>query len=181
MIPNSVKAKILRSVAGGATLSQAGTTAGISTARARTALGSLCRTLRLSADSEAIQAQPQKYLEALLEFESKPQFELRRTLVDKLKEVLMLRSAAELTPQYLSNITASQLLERGVTLVAIAELQEWLYSHDLSLKRRPPETESDIREAQRAIALLDAFHFDTDILEQQLANLVQEEDTEVSP
>ncbi|MGB3423178.1 MAG: hypothetical protein WBF84_00935 [Castellaniella sp.] len=181
MIPNSTKAKILRSVADGATLSQAGTAAGISTARARTALGSLCRTLRQRADVEAIQAQPQKYLDALLAFEIKPQFELRKALVDKLEQALRLRSAAELTPQYLSNITASQLLECGVTLVAIAELQKWLYSHDLSLKRRPPKTESDLRETQRAIALLDAFHFDTDILKQQLANLVQEEDAEVNP
>jgi hypothetical protein len=58
-------------------------------------------------------------------------------------------------------------LRNGATLVAITEVQEWLTKHGLSLKRRPPETEKEINEVKRAIAVLDVFYFDTASLKEQ--------------
>ncbi|MES2282507.1 MAG: hypothetical protein V4542_13930 [Pseudomonadota bacterium] len=171
MIPNSKKAAVLRAVAMGATIAEAGTAAGLSAWQAKESLRRLRRELGLDTTPSEIQASPQKYLKALQNFESKPQFDLRGPLVDKLVSALRLKSASDLTPAYLSNISASQLLSCGVTLVAVAELQEWLENHELSLKRNPPATGADVKAAERAILLLDAFFFDTETVRAQLANL----------
>lgn len=171
MIPNSKKAAVLRAVAMGATIAEAGKAAELTTAQAKESLRRLRRELALNTDIAEIQASPQKYLKALQHFESEPQFDLRKPLVEKLVSALRLKSASDLTPHYLSNISASQLLSCGLTLVAVAELQEWLEKRDLSLKRTPPVTVADVKAAERAILLLDAFFFDTEMIRDQLANL----------
>jgi len=145
----------------------------LSTERARTALNRICELLHLPNDLAAIHAEPQLYLESLAHFESLPQFELRTPLVAKLKQVLGLRSSRQLTPAVLAQVSASQLINQGVSIIALADLQEWLLKHDLSLMHGPPITDIDFREARKAIALLDAFDFDTESLEWQMNHLAR--------
>ncbi|WP_333905529.1 hypothetical protein [Delftia acidovorans] len=173
MISNLTKASVLRSVIAGCTLAQAGRAEKLSTERARTALNRICELLHLPNDLAAIHAEPQLYLESLAHFESLPQFELRTPLVAKLKQVLGLRSSRQLTPAVLAQVSASQLINQGVSIIALADLQEWLLKHDLSLMHGPPITDIDFREARKAIALLDAFDFDTESLEWQMNHLAR--------
>jgi hypothetical protein len=171
MIANDRKAKILKCVADGGTLKEAGARASISAGRARQLLAHLCRELKLPFSVGDIRAEPKKYLTRLDEFERRPQFELRKALVHDLIIKLKLKTEADLTPGYVSNISASQLLSNGITLLAVTEIQEWLSKKGLSLRRRPPKTDKEITEVKRAIALLDVFHFDTVIIKEQLQHL----------
>ena len=171
MISNLTKARVLRSVIAGCTLAQAGRAEKLSTERARTALHRICELLHLPNDLAAIHAEPDLYLESLAHFESLPQFELRTPLVAKLKQVLGLRSSRQLTPAVLAQVSASQLINQGVSIIALADLQEWMLKHDLSLRHSPPLTDIDFREVRKAIALLDAFDFDTESLEWQMNHL----------
>jgi len=176
MIANDRRAAMLKCVAEGGTLKEAGATASISAGRVRQLLANLCRELKLPFSVDGIRADPEKYLGRLEEFKKRPQFELRKALVNDLLFKLNLKTEAELTPKYVSNISASQLLSNRVSLVAVTEIQEWLSKHGLSLKRRPPETDQEITEVKRAIALLDVYHFDTAILREQLQHLENEGD-----
>lgn len=178
MNSNAREAKILTAVANGATLVKAGASLGISSTRTKDLLNKICRKLKMSSAIKDIKASPNKYLKKLDELnteESKkePHLYLRSTLVSKLKSILKLNSASDLTPKYLSNITASQLINRGVSIIAITELQEWLSRYSLSLKKCPPEGEAEIKEVRRAIALLDAFYFDTTTIKSQLSFLLE--------
>lgn len=171
MVTNDKKAEILKCVANGGTLQAAGASIGVSATRAKQLLARICRELELSSSADEIRAEPEKYFARLDAFKEKPQYELRKALVSNLTSVLRLKVESELTPRYLSNITAAQLINAGVTLVAIGEIQEWLCKHGLSLKRRPPESEKELAEIKRAIAVLDVFHFDISVVNQQLLNL----------
>ena len=173
MISNLTKARVLRSIIAGCTLAQAGRAEKLSTERARTALNRICELLHLPNDLAAIHAEPDLYLESLVHFEGLPQFELRTPLVAKLKQVLGLRSSRQLTPAMLAQVSASQLINQGVSIIALTDLQEWLLKHDLSLRHSPPITDIDFREARKAIALLDAFDFDTESLEWQMNHLAR--------
>lgn len=173
MISNLTKANVLRSVIAGCSVAQAGKVEKLGTERARTALNRICELLNLPNDLDAIHAEPDLYLESLAHFESLPQFELRTPLVAKLRQVLGLRSCRQLTPAMLAQVTASQLINQGISIVALADLQQWLLKHDLSLRHSPPVTEVDFREARKAIALLDAFDFDTESLEWQMNHLAR--------
>jgi hypothetical protein len=73
----------------------------------------------------------------------------------------------------LAQVTASQLINQGISIVALADLQQWLLKHDLSLRHSPPVTEVDFRGGRKAIALLDAFDFDTESLEWQMNHLAR--------
>jgi hypothetical protein len=88
----------------------------------------------------------------------------------------MVRSLSELSPKYISNISASQLLESGLTFVAVGELQAWLVGHQLSLKRSPPQSPGEVKAVKHAIEILDAFHFDTNLVRKQLAVLLSPSD-----
>ncbi len=171
MTANDRKASVLRCVAEGKSLKEAGAAVSISAESARTLLANLCRELKLSSSLDDIRTDPKKYLTRLDEFKSSPKFELRKALVHDLIFKLKLKAESDLTPKYVSNITASQLLGNGTTLVAVTEIQEWLMKHGLSLKRCPPETDKEITEVKRAIAVLDVFYFDTASLKEQLQHL----------
>lgn len=168
MIANNKRSAMLKCVADGGTLREASEMASVSSERARQLLVRLCRELGLPFSVDEVRADPKKYLTRLEEFKKKPQFELRKALVHGLLPKLKLKTETDLTPKYVSNLTASQLLNSGVTLVAVTEIQEWLSTHGLSLTRRPPETDQEIMEIKRAIAILDVFHFNTAILKEQL-------------
>lgn len=90
-----------------------------------------------------------------------PDYRLNPKVVASLVAALRIRSSDKLTPEYLSNISAAQLLNAGVTPVAVAQAQEWLMRNELSLKRAPPDNAQQVKAIAQAIALLDAFHFDT--------------------
>ncbi|MGL5632608.1 MAG: hypothetical protein ACRDD3_09615 [Azovibrio sp.] len=176
MITNDRKIMVLQHVAEGGTIKEAGAAAFISAGRASQLLANLCRELKLSSSLADIRTDPKKYLTRLEEFKHRPQFELRKSLVHDLIFKLKLKSEDDLTPKYVANISASQMLNSGVTLLAVTEIQEWLSKRGLSLKRRPPETNKELTEVKRAIAVLDVYHFDTAFLRKQLQNLEGEND-----
>jgi hypothetical protein len=102
-----------------------------------------------------------------------PVLQLNHKIAYSLADALRLKQIEELTPKYLSNISAAQLLSAGVSIVAVSEAQQWLLKNGTSLKRRPPEGNVEIQAIQRAIATLDAFYFDTERIRSQF-NFLQE-------
>ncbi len=171
------KASILRAVAAGGTLKKAGEAVGISAGQAVNNLSRLCREISLPYDLDAIRSNPD-YLSKLDALINKPTAGLRDRLVDGLITALKLPNEGSLTPQYMSNLSAGDLHRHGITFTAISEIQDWLLDRGLSLKRIPPDSPEEIREAQRAIALLNALYFDTSKLEVQFDHLTGVEDDE---
>lgn len=164
------KARILRAIAAGKTLKAAGEEAGISAGQAVNNLSRLCRALDLPYDLAGIRSNPE-YLSRLDALLNKPTSGLRAQLVRRLVQVLKVQTEATLTPDYVSNLTASDLFRNGITTIGIAEIQEWLQGYDLSLRMKAPDSDDEIREVRRAISLLNAFYFDTDRLEEQYEHL----------
>ena len=122
-----------------------------------------------------MRTQPEPYLRCAAELEQSPAHELRPELRRSLVGALMLRSPSELTPRYLANLTASQLLAAGLTLVALADVQKWLNHHGRSLKRGSIETKEDVRAISNAISLLDAYGFNIDEAKRQLQHIQSED------
>jgi len=172
MIPGSTKATILRAVVNGSSIAEAARQERIATAQARYALQHLCRRFRLPAEVSEIQAHPERYAQALAEFEVSPEIGLGRALATKLTAALMLSSPKQVTPAYLSNISATQLLERGLTLVNVHQIEIWLSGSGKGLKRSPPRTDREIQEASKAIALLHTLFFDVSAAKAQLEHLL---------
>ncbi len=173
MVPNYRKVKILQVVLNGGTLSEAGASIEVSQSRARDILYRICREFDLPRDLKYMRSNPDEYLNKIEETKEEPKMMLRALLIDKLVRVLKLKNKDELTPQYLSNLTASQLMSNGITPVAVVEIQEWLSKSELTLKRRAPENDEDIKKVKQAIAILYAFQFDTKILNEQLSHLLE--------
>lgn len=171
VIPNYKKIEVLKVIINGGSLSEAGGVIGISSSRAKGLLNRLCSNLKLSPLIKDIRENPDEYIKRIEDLEKKPEIALRSVLVNKLRRSLMLNSEMELTPEYVSNLTASQLMACDITVIAIAEIQEWLSISGLCLKKRVPETAQEITEVKRAMAILDAFHFDTETIKGQLAYL----------
>lgn len=171
MISDMIKANILIAIARGQSVADAAQTNGLTYAQARGALLRLCRDLKLPWDLEEIQANPKKYIDAATAVIAVPKNALRKVLRNVLVFQLKLRSPDELTPQYVSNITAEALLSNGVTETALVEIQEWLLANGLSCKRKLPETDGYMRTVQKAIILLDAFGLDVSHPKAQLKNL----------
>lgn len=168
------KAKVLKAVAAGKTLTSAGEEVGVSSTRARQLLHSICRELRLSDGVKDIRANKDEYLTRLAVIADPPSAELEKRFVGDLMVKLKLADASKLTPQYVSNLTASDLFRCGCTVTAIVTLQSWLKGHGLSLKRSPPETDVEAKEVLRAIRLLDAYQFDTAAIEAQWEHFSQQ-------
>ena len=168
-------AAIVRAVAQGGTLKAAGESMGVGSTRAGQLLRRCCRKAGLPEEIQEIRANPARYLEVIgeaLEVEkSKLPNKTIRALVDQLK----LKSAEQLTPSYLSNITPEQLLSAGVSLTIICALQNWLHSCGHSLKRQPPSDSGHLKEVEKAINLLDAFYFDVSVIRSQFAGLTADE------
>lgn len=130
----------------------------------------------MSADLEAIRADPKKYRDLAASIAKQARYELRSTLRDRLRGALHLRSDNELTPDYLSNLTPEMLLNAGVTGASLGEIQEWLVTNKQSLKRRPPDSPQHVTTIKRAIFLLDAFGFDVAKAQSQLRHLEDQEE-----
>lgn len=171
MIPDTAKANILIAIARGQSVANAAKANGFNVAQARGALPRLCRDLKLRWDLEEIRTNPQRYIDAATVVATVPKNALRRLLRDDLVTQLRLRSPDELTPQYVSNLTAETLLLNGVTETALVEIQEWLLANGLSCKRKLPETDEYMRTIQKAIILLDAFGLDLSAAKTQMKNL----------
>jgi hypothetical protein len=160
MISDMTKANILIEIAKGQSVAEAAKSYGLSYAQARGALPRFCQHLKLRWDLEDIRTKSQKYIDAATAVLSSPKNSLRRVLRNDLVFQLKLGSADELTPQYVSNVTAETLLSHGVTETGLVEIQEWLLANGLSCKRKLPETDEYMRVVQKAISLLDAFGLD---------------------
>jgi len=167
---------VLRAVAEGKTLAEAGKSIGVSGGGARQLLSKICRELKLSPDISEIRRCKDEYLQQIGALENNPVSQLNPKIAENLANALLLKKADDLPPKYLSNISASQLLNAKQTLVAVAEAQEWLIRNGTSLKRHPPENNVEMQAVRRAIATLDAFQFDTAIVRAQLQYLQNGDD-----
>lgn len=169
MVPNYKKIEALKVVINGGTLSEAGLAMGVSSTRARDHISRICREFGLSNNVKYIRSNPDEYLSKIETFKDEPKAVLRNALIYKLVTVLRLKNDSELTPEYLSNINASQLMKEGITSIAIVEIQEWLSHTKSSLKISPPQTEDDIKKVRQALSILNVFQFDTKKASEQLA------------
>jgi hypothetical protein len=160
VIPDTVKANVLMAVAGGSSVSEAARANGITPNQGRESISRLCRSLKLSSDVSEIRAHPKKYIESASKVAGDPKYALSKGLREKMQRLLRLRPPAELTPRYLSNITAEALLSVGITPGALADIQGWMLDNGTALKRRAPAGVQYTQMAKRALLLLDAFGFD---------------------
>lgn len=173
MISDITKANILIAIAEGQSVADAAKCYGLSCAQARGALPRFCRHVKLRWDLEDIRANPKKYIDAAVAVISSPKNALRRVLRNDLVAHLKLRSPDELTPRYVSNITAETLLSHGISETGFVEVQEWLLANGLSCKRKLPETDEYMRAVQKAIILLDAFGLDVSLPKAQLKTITE--------
>ena len=160
-------AAIIRAIAHGSTLKAAGEAIGLKSTRASQVLNKYCRQIGLPGVVADIKNNPSVYLEKIEITQEIDQSPLARNSINDLVYKLKLSSTEQLTPKYLSNVTATQLLAAGVTLVTISDLQDWLKNTGHSLKRHPPETNDATKAIKRAINLLDAFYFDVSSINEQ--------------
>jgi hypothetical protein len=175
MITNKQSAEVFRSFLNGSSIAEAAAAADVSYGQARSSIPRMRRRANLPFDYEAMQANPEPYLKWLDGFERDEANELRDGLRRDLVARLSLRSSTELTPKYLSNLSASRLMAAGMTTVAIAETQAWLKRHNLSLKRGAIDDSAAIREINRALLLLDAFGFDVRAASAQLDHVLSDD------
>lgn len=171
MISDMTKANILIAIAGGQSVAEAAKPYGLSYAQARGTLPQFCQHLKLRWDLQEIRANPKKYIDVAIVIVASPKNALRRVLRNDLVFLLKLRSADELTPPYVSNITAETLLSHVVTETGLVEIQEWMLANGLSCKRKLPEKNEYMRAVQKAIILLDAFGLDVSLLRAQLKTI----------
>lgn len=165
-------AAIVRSVAQGATLKAASELIGLSTTRTGQLIRRYCRKAGLPEEIREIHANPDRYLKAAGAAPEIEKSKLPNKTVRALVEQLKLKSADQLTPQYLSNITPGLLCSAGVSLTIICALQDWLSSCGYSLKRQPPSDPGHLKDVEKAINLLDAFYFDVSTIRSQFSGLM---------
>jgi|GEM_PF-1295939 len=173
---NARGAIVLRAIAEGKTLNDAGKSIGVSGNRASQLLYRICRELDLPSEIADIRRHKEECVKKIEGLENSTLAELHPKIAENLARVLRLGKVEDLTPEYLSNLSASQLLTANLTLVAVAEAQEWLVKNGTSLKRRPPEGNVEMQAVQRAISTLDAFQFDTTLVRSQLQFLIDCDD-----
>lgn len=160
-----------KAVAEGTSLAQTGKLIGKSSTTVNQYLAQVCRAIQIPFDLSEIRKNKSSHLEKINHVRTQPVLDLNHKVANNLQSALKIASPQDLTPKYASNVAASQLLTAKLTLIAVADTQIWLSKSGLSLKKKPPQTHIELNAAKRAIALLDAFHFDTKLLQQQLAHL----------
>jgi hypothetical protein len=171
VIPDKLKAQVLLAVAQGASVADAARGLKLTPSQGRDSISRLCRDLRLPSDVQAIRANPVAYISAATRMFGDPKNELHSGLRYRLQHALKLRATDALTPEYLSNLTASAILSAGLTTVALSEIQDWLVRHEKRLRPKAPKAGAETREARRAMFLLDSFGFDVRNAAAQLAAL----------
>ena len=165
---------VLRAIVNGQTFVEAGKSLGIGGARARQLLFAACRELKLPNEVSEIRARKKEYLSLLNTIEENPIWELNPNITKALVKTLKLKRGDYPTLTMLSNISASQLFQNGQTIISIAEIQRFMVRHETSLKLKPPQSEKELLEVERAIAILDAFFFDTQMVKKQLLHVKNE-------
>jgi hypothetical protein len=174
--PSEKSIIVLRAVADGKSLAEAGKLIGRSATTVRQMLFRLCRAIQMPSDISEIQSNKVAYLQIIGDMQLKPDIKLNHKIAYNLLKALKISDQEELTPKYVSNVSAFQLLDEGLTLTAVADVQIWLVQHGLSLKPKPPQNQTEMVAVKRSIALLDAFHFDAKIIRQQIAQLESNDD-----
>jgi hypothetical protein len=173
MISDLLKAKVLIAVAEGATYSEAAKHNGLNDTQGRTAVVKICQMLKLSSDLTDIKANPALYLASAQKIANTPRYALRGELRKQLEQILRLRSQDELTPEYLSNFSATTLLDNEISTIALADIQEWLVNNGTSLKRGKLMA-TDMHSVKTALWVLDAFGFNVKDVLSQFSSLSNE-------
>lgn len=174
MITGTQKATVIRAVIDGSSLSEAARKAGIKSAQANTALKGFCRRFRLPSEVADVRAEPARYLDVLKAFEASPEIALGRDLSERLTMLLQVKTPQEVTPKYVSNIEASQLLACGLTPINVHMIETWLASHGHGLKKAVPKDNKEIEEAKRCISWLHVHGFDVTAPRAQLEHLLSQ-------
>lgn len=171
MAIDAKRATIIRKIASGATLSATARDLGISTTRVTQLLNTGCRMLKLSSDIVDIRANPAQYLASIPGESVASIVELRPALQRDLVRRLSLTSLEQLTPERMINYSAADLVGIELTMVAVAEIQEWLAMHGKRLRHGGPiRTKAELRELERAVRLLEAYCFPVADARAQLAD-----------
>lgn len=159
MISHTQKLEVFRRVVRGFSVAAAAKSVGLTPDQARNAIAKLCVLIKLDNDLTLMRTHPEKYEAALAQVAIGAEHELRPGLRRQLVALLRLRSDKELTPTYLANATASELLAAGITPTALAEIHEWLVKYGTRLKQAPLVSDEDLRTVTRAVGVLEAFGF----------------------
>lgn len=169
MAINPRESEVVRLIATGSTLAKAAEALNLSSSRAGILLAQACRKLGMPNGLEEIRARAPEYLAQLPPAQEKPQWALREALRRDLARGLGLTDA-DVTPRHLTNYSATQLRSIGVTETGIAEVQQWLRRHNFFLKQYRVISATELKALQRAMFLLDAYHFDVAAAKVQLAD-----------
>jgi hypothetical protein len=169
--PSENSIAVLRAVVEGKSLVEAGRLISRSPTTAGQHLIKACRAIGMPSDLSEIRKNKAAYLGKIKDVQTSLVTDLNHKIASNLEHALKIPKSQNLTPQYASNISASQLAHEGLTYIAIAEIQMWLRRNGLSLKQKPPQAGHETVAVKRAVALLDAFHFDAKSIQKQLANL----------
>lgn len=165
---NAKNATVVRLVAEGSTLAEVARKMDLSTSRVKQILVKGCRVLGLPPNVEFIRADPQAYLSALPGSAAVRASGLRHGLQRDLMSVLNLKTVDQLSPELVSNLSASQLIDCSFTSTAVANVQAWLTSHGLRLAQSPTVRTGELRALESALQLLDAYRFDITAARAQL-------------
>ena len=157
MHPTLRRAEILRLVASGKSLNEAGSALGIGQGSARQHLAKACRRLGLPDRVADIHTQAPEYLKRLDTSTSDPLARLQPRIASHLLQALGRKYPNTVSPNDVARKTAAHLLQAGLSDVAVAEIQEWLMQNGCSLRPEHPKTEEHLRIVRRAQRLLDAF------------------------
>lgn len=164
---DSRQIELVRLIATGSTMASAARALAISTGRVRQLLAVACRRLGLPNDLDAIRADPQVYLAKLPQQPAPHSVGLRSSLERDLVYRFQLASGASVTPDLLSNYSASQLSAAGLSPIAIGQINVWLQQHGKHLKHGPV-SKAELKALASAIDLLQAYHFDVTAASKQL-------------
>lgn len=181
MISDILKAKILLSVASGASMAEAARANDLKPEQVRYAIYRICRSVGrsqwISSELSDIRADPKKYIDFALSIINSSKYALRKALREQLTGTLKPRSPDELSPKYVSNYTAQLLMENGFSSTAISEIQEWLVHNGSTLKRQALTEDRYFNLAKQSAFLLSAFGFNMD----EIITLLNDDEEPVAP
>ena len=146
----------------------------LSTGRIRTILETNSRKLGLSGSIIDIKKNPDLYLQLIENHIKSEQIFLSSQDIQLLSYKLGIKPE-QVNPKYLSALTPRQLLDNNISFSRVSDIQIQLQQLNTSLKRCLPQSELEIRTIQRAIALLNAFYFDTSVIERTFQKFVKNE------
>jgi hypothetical protein len=168
VITDHLKAKVLASVAGGLSISEAAARHSIDVGQARNGVARICRDSKLPSEVSKIHANPAPYKKAAERVINTPRYGLRKALRKDMEYQLRLQSPDQIEPGYISNLTAAMILDAGITDVGLAEIQEWMAGYGASLKKKAPVDNEHVVLVKRAMYVLDSFGVDVEDAKRQI-------------